>query len=119
MSTREHFVECEVIEPLHFRQQGQYIIMPVSEYVRNESSKWNLRRMFKENYGDPATLADLGVKDETMERIAAALRSVWANSAPTQPSGYVPFSTRSDLQPSQRPESIAEFGPFTDANKNQ
>eukprot|EP00961_Rhodomonas_salina_P283219 3827396-Rhodomonas_salina.1 len=54
-----------------------------------------------------------------MELIAAALRSVWANSAPTQPSGNVPFSPLSDLQPSQRPESIAEFGPFTDANKNQ
>eukprot|EP00961_Rhodomonas_salina_P266202 3598536-Rhodomonas_salina.1 len=87
MSTREHFMECEVIAPLHFRQQGQYIIMPVSEYVRNESSKWNLRCMFKENYCNPATLAYLqvGVKDDTMECIAAALRSVWANSTPTQP----------------------------------
>eukprot|EP00961_Rhodomonas_salina_P271854 3673008-Rhodomonas_salina.1 len=60
--------------------------MPVSEYVHNESSTWNLRHMFKENYGDPATLAELGVKDDTMERISAALRSVWENSAPTQPS---------------------------------
>eukprot|EP00961_Rhodomonas_salina_P132045 1777643-Rhodomonas_salina.1 len=72
-SAREHFVQCEVISPLHFRQQGQYVIMPVSEYVLNESSKWNLLCMFKENYCDPATLADLGVKDDTMERIASAL----------------------------------------------
>eukprot|EP00961_Rhodomonas_salina_P222723 3011948-Rhodomonas_salina.1 len=72
-STREHFVECKVIATLHFRQQGQYVVMPVSEFVRNESSKWNLHRMFKENYGDPETLADLGVKDDTMERITAAL----------------------------------------------
>eukprot|EP00961_Rhodomonas_salina_P015286 205232-Rhodomonas_salina.1 len=41
-STREHFVECKVISPLHFRQQGQYIIMPVSKYVCNACSKWNL-----------------------------------------------------------------------------
>eukprot|EP00961_Rhodomonas_salina_P105990 1427411-Rhodomonas_salina.2 len=58
-STLEHFVECEVISPLHFRQQGQYIIMPVSEHVRNACSKWNLQRMFKEHYSDPVTLADL------------------------------------------------------------
>eukprot|EP00961_Rhodomonas_salina_P117569 1582500-Rhodomonas_salina.1 len=88
-----------VIAPLHFRQQGQYVVMPVSEYMRNESSKWNLHCMFKENYGDPETRADLGVKDDMMERIAAALQSVWENSAPTQLSGDAQFNTPYKLQP--------------------
>eukprot|EP00961_Rhodomonas_salina_P300105 3939480-Rhodomonas_salina.1 len=72
--------------------------MPISEYVRNESSKWNIRRMFRENYGDPDTLADLGVKDDTMERIVEALRSVWADNVPRQPSGDVPEARAADLQ---------------------
>eukprot|EP00961_Rhodomonas_salina_P116102 1562773-Rhodomonas_salina.2 len=84
--------------------------MPVSEYVRNESSTWNLLHMFKENYCYPATLAELGVKDDTMERIAAALQSVWENSAPTQPSGDVPICARAELQQSRRPESAAAQG---------
>eukprot|EP00961_Rhodomonas_salina_P049792 669067-Rhodomonas_salina.1 len=53
-----------------------------------------------------------------MERIASALRSVWESSIPSQPSGDVPMPTRSDLQPSQRPEPISDFGPFADSNKN-
>eukprot|EP00961_Rhodomonas_salina_P140012 1883994-Rhodomonas_salina.1 len=64
--------------------------MPVSEYVRNACSKWNLQGMFKKHYGDPVTLADLGVKDDTMERIAEALHTVWESSIPAQPSGDVP-----------------------------
>eukprot|EP00961_Rhodomonas_salina_P011287 151447-Rhodomonas_salina.1 len=74
--------------------------------------------MFRENCGDPDTLADLGVKDDTMERIAEALRSVWADNVPLQPSGDVPEARAADLQLSRRPESIAAFGPFSDSNKN-
>eukprot|EP00961_Rhodomonas_salina_P092106 1239496-Rhodomonas_salina.2 len=53
-----------------------------------------------------------------MERITAALRSVWESSAPTQPSGDVPFNMPSELQPSRRPESISEFRPFVGCNNN-
>eukprot|EP00961_Rhodomonas_salina_P002149 29741-Rhodomonas_salina.1 len=117
-STREHFVECKVISPLHFRQQGQYIIMPVSEYVRNACSKWNLQRMFKEHYGDPVTLADLGVTDDMMEQIAEVLCTVWERGIPMQPSGDVSDPVRAELQPSVRPESIIDCGPFSDRQKN-
>lgn len=52
--------------------------MPILEYVRNDKSKWNhgIQHMFQENYGDPDTLADLGITDDTMEHIAEALQSV-------------------------------------------
>eukprot|EP00961_Rhodomonas_salina_P178673 2410109-Rhodomonas_salina.1 len=55
-STREHFIECEVISPLHFRQQAEVKTssddhgMPVSEYrvpgyVRNACSKYSVYKL--------------------------------------------------------------------------
>eukprot|EP00961_Rhodomonas_salina_P211009 2849661-Rhodomonas_salina.2 len=53
-----------------------------------------------------------------MERIAAALHTVWESSIPMQPSGDVPDPVRAELQPSVRPESILDVGPFSDRQKN-
>eukprot|EP00961_Rhodomonas_salina_P191225 2580060-Rhodomonas_salina.1 len=53
-----------------------------------------------------------------MERIAEALRTVWESSIPAQPSSDVPDPVRAELQPSLRPESILDFGPFSDRQKN-
>ena len=118
-STREHYLNCEVLSPLHFRQQGITIRMPINQYIKYPGSAWNLRRLLKEHHGNPDTLEDLGITDTLMSDITQALTSIWSTArAQRLHSGDVAPPQLAELQMSVKPDAFAEWGPFRDHQMN-